>query len=250
MAGATSTAAMTISAAAFGDGQVDYLYCRAGQARRDPDRDRARAAARRGWWVSRTTCASTSSTPTPMTRACCRPRPTRRCNRRPQGHHHGQRHPPARIVPDEVGYRMARSLIRAKGPRLAQIHGSMACLRPGGGVEVLGRAAAPGRRARLPRGRRDAGRLTRAGGDTGLRTLRGPLGPLPDGRGWRWRAPSTFISAASAFPSRSPCAASTCWSSCRRSSCCAQRRAPHPGATCPRRSTGPGPPPPPRRMPG
>ena len=69
------------------------------------------------------------------------------------------------ILLHEIGagggrYRMARSLIRAKGARLdadPRLHGG---LRPGGGVEVLRRAAAPGRRARLPRGRRHAGRLT------------------------------------------------------------------------------------------
>lgn len=47
-------------------------------------------------------------------------------------------------VPEEVAYRMARTLIRAKGPRLTQIHGSMAAYDPAVAWKYSGVALHPG----------------------------------------------------------------------------------------------------------
>lgn len=47
-------------------------------------------------------------------------------------------------VPDEVAYRMTRSLIRAKGPRLTQIHGSMAAYEPAAAWKYSGVPLHPG----------------------------------------------------------------------------------------------------------
>lgn len=61
-------------------------------------------------------------------------------------------------VPDEVAYRMARSLIRAKGARLTQIHGSMAAYDPAAAWKYNGVPLHPG----AARAYREAGAMPAA----------------------------------------------------------------------------------------
>ena len=61
-------------------------------------------------------------------------------------------------VPEEVAYRMARSLIRAKGARLAQIHGSMAAYDPAAAWKYSGVPLHPG----AARAYREAGAMPAA----------------------------------------------------------------------------------------
>jgi uncharacterized protein len=61
-------------------------------------------------------------------------------------------------VPEEVAYRMARSLIRAKGPRLTQIHGSMAAYDPAVAWKYSGVPLHPG----AARAYREAGAMPAA----------------------------------------------------------------------------------------
>lgn len=61
-------------------------------------------------------------------------------------------------VPEEVAYRMARTLIRAKGPRLTQIHGSMAAYDPAAAWRYSGVPLHPG----AARAYREAGAMPAA----------------------------------------------------------------------------------------